>query len=325
MAKRYRSNPYYTEGQVKNVLKSIGVGVHSETRKNLICYCPLHSNRHSPSFAVAKKTGLYYCFNSACKGNKGGSLEWLVKQVTDSNDAEAHRLIESNGLDNLSLSEVFDEIWEVNPEYRPVAEQFISGLESDMTEEARNYLRGRGFSDETIDYFRCGYNAEKRRVVVPIFHHDNNDCVGWNERSIDHKFFKVSEEFPRNSFLFNLNNAKRYPTVVICESQFDTMKIHEAGFPNAVCPLGSYMSDDQLNLIRRYFTRVIIMTDRDDAGRTLGFQISDGLMDLEVEWAVWDYGLIYPRDCKDAGDMNDMEIRHCIKNSVSDWEYRNPI
>jgi hypothetical protein len=40
-------------------------------------------------------------------------------------------------------------------------------------------------------------------------------------------------------------------------------------------------------------------------------------------WASHEYGKIYPHDAKDAGDMTDEEIKSCIKNAVSDIEYRS--
>jgi hypothetical protein len=40
-------------------------------------------------------------------------------------------------------------------------------------------------------------------------------------------------------------------------------------------------------------------------------------------WASYEYGKIYPHDAKDAGDMTEKEIIACIKNAVSDIEYRS--
>jgi hypothetical protein len=42
-----------------------------------------------------------------------------------------------------------------------------------------------------------------------------------------------------------------------------------------------------------------------------------------ILWASSEYGKIYPHDAKDAGDMTEEEIKSCIKNAVSDIEYRS--
>jgi hypothetical protein len=65
------------------------------------------------------------------------------------------------------------------------------------------------------------------------------------------------------------------------------------------------------------------MTDSDQAGRDLGISISSKLRNKDILWASYEYGKIYPHDAKDAGDMTDEEIKACIKNAVSDIEYRS--
>jgi 5S rRNA maturation endonuclease (ribonuclease M5) len=65
------------------------------------------------------------------------------------------------------------------------------------------------------------------------------------------------------------------------------------------------------------------MTDADEAGRALGMSIANKLRNKDILWASYEYGKIYPHDAKDVGDMTDEEIKACIKNSVSDLEYRS--
>ena len=65
------------------------------------------------------------------------------------------------------------------------------------------------------------------------------------------------------------------------------------------------------------------MTDADLAGRELGLSIANRLKNKDLLWASYEYGKIYPHDAKDAGDMTDEEIKICIKNAVSDIEYRS--
>jgi hypothetical protein len=65
------------------------------------------------------------------------------------------------------------------------------------------------------------------------------------------------------------------------------------------------------------------MTDADLAGRELGMSLANKLRTKDILWASYSYGKIYPHDAKDAGDMTDEEIKACIKNAVSDIEYRS--
>ena len=124
--------------------------------------------------------------------------------------------------------------------------------------------------------------------------------------------------------LFNIHRAKKIGAhVIVVESSFDAIRVHQAGFPNVVATLGGFLSTEQHNLLNRHFDKITIMTDADQAGRELGRSIVNKLRFKDLLWASYEYGKIYPHDAKDAGDMTDEEIKTCIKNSVSDIEYRS--
>ena len=187
---------------------------------------------------------------------------------------------------------------------------------------AQEYFRHRGIQDEAMHYFKLGYSANMGMVTVPV-HSPDGIPVGLVGRSISEKKFKNSTNLPRSKTMFNIHRAKKIGNqVVIVESTFDAIRVHQAGFPNVVATLGGHISHDNLNLLNRYFTRIILMTDADQAGRELGMNIANKLRNKDILWASHSYGKIYPNNAKDAGDMTDEEIATCIKNAVSDIEYR---
>jgi DNA primase len=148
--------------------------------------------------------------------------------------------------------------------------------------------------------------------------------IGIVGRSIEGKSFKNSTSLPKSKTLFNIHRAKKIgDQVIVCESNFDAIRIHQAGFPNVVATLGGFLSNDQQSLLNRYFNKIIIMTDADDAGRELGKSISSKLKNKDISWASYGYKEIYPNGSKDAGDLTEDDIKKCIKNSVSDIEYRS--
>ena len=160
-------------------------------------------------------------------------------------------------------------------------------------------------------------------VVTPV-HSPDGIPIGIVGRSIEGKTFKNSTNLPKSKTLFNVHRAKKIgDNVIVVESNFDAIRIHQAGFPNVVATLGGFLSTDQHNLLNRYFNKITIMTDADLAGRELGLGIANRLKNKDILWASYEYGKIYPHDAKDAGDMTDEEIKACIKNSVSDIEYRS--
>ena len=314
----------YAPAHIKTIVKSIGLDVVGETSNDFLCYCPFHSNRHTPSFSVSRDKGAYICFNPSC--GESGTLLDLVKKVLQKNDYEALRFISSKESESLqNFDEILNELLEEKPEFVEFDKSTIDKLSKEMKEykDGRAYMHGRGFTDETLEHFNVGYSNNRRMVTVPVYSPDGL-CVGIVGRGIDSKEFKNSTGLPRSSTLFNIHNVKRIGGVcIITESSFDAMRVHQSGFPNVVATLGGHISSNNIKLLNRYFNQIIIMTDSDQAGRDLGLNIANKLKHKDVLWASHSYGKIYPHDAKDAGDMTEEEIKACIKNAVSDIEYRS--
>ena len=174
-----------------------------------------------------------------------------------------------------------------------------------------------------MDYFDLGYSEKQKMVTVPV-HSPDGIPVGIVGRSIEGKSFKNSSNLPRNKTMFNLHRAKRAGgTIIVTESSFDAIRVHQAGFPGAVATLGGSLSEDNLENLNKYSSKIIIMTDSDEAGRKLGKLIANKLKMKDILWASYQYGMIYPHNAKDVGDLTDEEIQQCIKNAVPHFEYIN--
>ena len=312
----------YTPAHIKSVLKSIGLNIVGETGNDFLCYCPFHSNRHTSSFSVSREKGAFICFNPSC--GEAGTLQELVKRVMNKNEYEAMRFISSKEAEAL---ENFDALLSEAMEEKPVFEEFsqetLDRLHAGMSKEAVEYLASRGINKESIDHFSLGYSASMNMVITPV-HSPDGTPIGLVGRSIEGKEFKNSTNLPKSKTLFNIHRAKKIGDhVIVVESNFDAIRVHQAGFPNVVATLGGFLSKEQHNLLNRHFNKITVMTDADLAGRELGQSIVNKLKFKDLLWASYEYGKIYPHDAKDAGDMTDEEIKTCIKNAVSDIEYRS--
>jgi DNA primase len=314
----------YSPAHIKSILKSIGLDIVGETSNDFLCYCPFHSNRHTSSFSVSREKGAFICFNPSC--GEAGTLLELIKRVTHKNDFEAMRFISAKETESL---ENFDEMLAEAMEDKPMFEEFnndtLDKLSNDRSNSTRacDYFISRNINSEAMDYFGLGYSANMDMVTVPV-HSPDGMPIGIVGRSIEGKSFKNSTNLPKSKTMFNVHRAKKIGDhVIIVESSFDAIRIHQAGFPNVVATLGGFLSKDQHHILNRYFNRITIMTDADLAGRELGLSIANKLRMKDVLWASYEYGKIYPHDAKDAGDMTDEEIKACIKNAVSDIEYRS--
>lgn len=334
----------YTPEQVAAVLRSLKISIESNTGNDYLCMCPMHGNRNTPSFTVGTTNGKFLCFNPACQEH--GNLLQLVMRLSERTPMEAARFIAKKGSETQkSLDEELEESFRISTdEFVAFPQETLDRLRDDLWPDSRGleYMRGRGFEDDTLKHFEIGYSEMNEMVTVPV-HSPDGLPVGLVGRSIVDKTFKNSKNLPRKRTFFNLHRVKKMGgTAIIVESSFDAMLVHQAGYPQAIASLGGHLSPEGYALLDRYFSRIIIMTDYDDKeqhkyrqckkcfpntceghnpGRDLGYAIAEGLRNKDVLWAHYDSGTIYPHGAKDAGDMTGEEIRQCIQNAVTHMEY----
>ena len=305
-------------------LPILNVEIVSDTSTDFLCLCPFHNNRSTPSFAISHNKGLYVCYNPSC--NAAGTILDLVKSLSQRNDFEALRFIGTMKKESeVGFDDELANLLEEKPDFVEFSKDTLDKLSEDRLNnvEACNYFLSRGINHESMDYFDLGYSEKQRMVTVPV-HSPDGIPVGIVGRSIEGKSFKNSSNLPRNKTMFNLHRAKRAGgTIIVTESSFDAIRVHQAGFPGAVATLGGSLSEDNLENLNKYSSKIIIMTDSDEAGRKLGKLIANKLKMKDILWASYQYGMIYPHNAKDVGDLTDEEIQQCIKNAVPHFEYIN--
>ncbi len=283
-----------------------------EEGDELACYCPFHENRDSPALYLNKYTGLWHCWNASC-GAKG-RFGTLVKKIT----GETYILkSEDITLDRLELlfqtseeeveEEGFDEAMErITINYRDPEQ--VSKLD---------YLINRGFQPSVLEHFEIGYSALQDRIVIPV-RSENFKVVGFIGRSTEddgRPKYKYSDKFPRRNLLLNLCNAKNYDVGIVVEGSLDHIMVHQAGFPNVVSTMGSTVSQPQLDLLRTYFSSLIIFSDNDEAGDNMKRAIMDGAAEKEM------YVVTYPEGFKDPGEMSTQQIQEAIQTRISHLEF----
>lgn len=333
----------YTEQQIQIVIQGIGVEIEGETGNDFLCYCPFHGNTDTPSFSVSKRNGTYICFNAACA--ETGNLTGLVQRMRKCDLMEALRFVlKHKDTRHVSLAERREKR-QSSTDFNIFPDEPFTRMHSDFWEypEAVRYMvEERGFEEETLGRFQIGYSAKNDMVIVPM-HSPEGQHVGLIGRSLEGKRFKNSPGLPVSRTLWNLHRAKAAgDTVVITEASFDGMRVDQSGYPCVVALLGGHLSTLHVELLDRYFNTIIIMTDFDNKedhispvcrkcsgvceghnpGRDLGNAIVKMLPRKRVKWASYGYKEVYPNLAKDAGGMHDKEIKQCIQNSVSNFEYK---
>jgi DNA primase len=331
----------YTSNQIELVLRNIGIEIQSETEVVLLTLCPYHRNTDTPAFAVNKTSGAYICFAPHC--DKKGNILKLVQDKMKCNPFVAKRLIEKYRGEECSPRQYLDNIFKNKEDCLPLfSQEIINRLYDDLwNSPGQAYMNSRGLEDKTLAYFSIGYSKLKNMVTIPM-HDTEGQPVGMVARSINGKRFHNSKNLPTRKIPFNVHRAKKYPgPVIIVESSMDAMMVHQAGFPCVMATNGSIFSQYHIDIINRYWNEVIIMTDFDDyndhrdpkcnkcigtcsghnPGRALGEKMMKAMSGKVIKWAAFDYGIVYPHNAKDAGEMTMQEITQCIKNAVSDITY----
>lgn len=158
--------------------------------------------------------------------------------------------------------------------------RFGLGYADIYRDDLYQYLKKQGYSDHqmkesslvTIDSAKGSYDKFFNRVIFPIMD-VNQRVIGFGGRVMgdgEPKYLNSRETilFDKGRNLYGLNYAKRTreSAIILCEGYMDVISLHQAGFTNAVAPLGTAFTPNQAMLLKRYTDEVILSFDSDGAG-----------------------------------------------------------
>lgn len=159
-------------------------------------------------------------------------------------------------------------------------QHFGLGYADMYRDDLYQYLKKQGYTDYqmkesslvTIDTVKGSYDKFFNRVIFPIMD-VNQRVIGFGGRVMGDgqpKYLNSKETllFDKGRNLYGLNYAKRTKesAIILCEGYMDVISLHQAGFTNAVAPLGTAFTSNQAMLLKRYTDEVILSFDSDEAG-----------------------------------------------------------
>ena len=113
------------------------------------------------------------------------------------------------------------------------------------------------------------------RIMFPL-HDTYGKCVGFSGRiydsSSDSKYVNTKESpiFKKGEMLYNYHRVKeecrKKNYVIVMEGFMDVIRASSVGINNCVALMGTSMTKEQLNLIKRLSSNIILCLDGDDAG-----------------------------------------------------------
>lgn len=301
-SRRVQGNTY-TEDQIKRVLVGSGITIESEVGSDFIIFCPYHNNSRTPAGEVSKESGLFFCFG--CQ--QTSELQELIMKTTGRSYFESIRFIKSKEKET-NIEDLVNKKLYKPKEFIQYDELLIKRLNNQALESTRalRYFEGRKITKQSIEKFNLGFSEKQDMVTIPV-QSPEGMTIGFVARTIEGKEFKNTPGLPKSKILFNLHRVKQSKRVYIVESSFDAIRIDQVGLP-AVATLGANVSNSQIELLKKYFNEICIVSDNDDAGNTMSQKLIDKigsrafLIKLDSKY-------------KDIGDMLDSDIIKLLENN----------
>jgi len=246
--------------------------------------CPIHGGTNPTQFRVSLSKNCWNCF-SDCKGG-GNVLDFVARMDGISIRSAAVRLAEWFNLPNAKPAQRQARS-DAKPKPRTKSATTIEvtfnkplGFQLKELDFQHPYLAERGIPLETAVEFGLGFCSKgmlKDHIAIPI---DNTDgkLVAYAGRwpgdpPEDSPKYKLPPGFKKSSELYHLDRALKEPPEepwIVVEGFFDCIHLWQAGFRKVVALMGSTMSEQQEELLRRHTdrdSRIIVLMDEDDAGR----------------------------------------------------------
>ncbi|MCR5787977.1 MAG: DNA primase [Bacilli bacterium] len=223
---------------------------------------------------VAKKVGISFDYSAPTKQfNK--NHEVLYKILSDSTKFYQNNINTKDGEEainylkarSFSLSDI---------------KEFEIGL-SGFNNTLYNFLNKKGYKDEDIlktslvSSDKYMHDIFVGRIMIPI-HDLEGNVVGYSARIYKNsennpKYInsKETEIFRKGTILFNYHRAKNHVRnnheLIIVEGNMDALKMYSSGIKNVIALMGTALTNDHVNTIKKMKSKVILMMDNDNAGK----------------------------------------------------------
>ncbi|MEE9375647.1 MAG: DNA primase [Rhizobiaceae bacterium] len=174
-----------------------------------------------------------------------------------------------------------------------VQEEFLLGYAPQSRSALKQFLGSKGIEKEKIE--ACGlvvhgpeisvsYDRFRDRIIFPFLDAISRPIAfGGRALSADvpAKYLNSPETdlFSKSNILYNYAKARkavaRGGSLIVCEGYMDVIAVSAAGFQNAVAPLGTALTENQVELAWRVGGEPILCFDGDGAGLRAAFRSVD--------------------------------------------------
>lgn len=293
--------------------------------RNFRGLCPFHTEK-TPSFYVFTDRGSWRCFGSC---GEGGDIFSFVQKRENVDFRESLRILAEEAGVELSAraAEQRTRAERLSGIVSAAVDFYEQQLAGDQGADARAYLaEKRGLNEETVQRFRLGwapdewsllrdyllgrgysdedalaagvlhesdsggapYDRFRGRVIIPIAD-DRGVFVGLGGRILgdgEPKYLNSpqTEIFDKGRTLYALDvageQARESGTVVVVEGYLDVIGPWQAGFRNLVATMGTSLTERHAARLTRFASRVVLAMDPDSAGMAAAERAGSLLLDF---------------------------------------------
>lgn len=274
--------------------------------KNFFGVCPFHDDSN-PSMSVSRELQIYRCFSCGASGNVfqfvmdyehisfKDALSLLAKKAGVEIKGVSVKEKESQFTPFYDIYELANKFYQNNlntvvgktaKEYlknRQITEEMIKefgiGLSLAQMNVLTKLLQSKGYELKTLRSLGLtsdDHDTYINRIMFPLYDLQGK-VVGFSGRIYDqsnlNKYLNTKETpiFKKGQLLYHYHVAREEvrvkKQVIVMEGFMDVIRASTVGLRNVVALMGTAMTTEQANLIKRLSNQVILCFDGDQAGR----------------------------------------------------------
>lgn len=264
--------------------------------------CPFHAD-NNPSMSVSTRLDMFQCF--VCK--KAGNVFNFIAGIENITYGEAiNKLAQEDGYEVRSVERIDPNLknYEV---MSLAVKYYQNNINSVLGENAISYLQERKIDRETIKKFELGVSISKQpltpfllnqydlntlidlgltstsekdvfndRIMIPI-HDLYGNPIGFGARIYQTKDSskyintKATKIFDKGNILYNYHrahqNLSKEDSIIIMEGYFDVIRASTIGVNHCVAPMGTSLTKNHIQILKKITKHVILCFDGDEAGK----------------------------------------------------------
>lgn len=272
--------------------------------------CPFH-NEKTPSFTINDEKGFYHCFGC---GAHGDAIRWMTDQrglgfmdAVKDLAVEAQMEVPAPDPQAAQRQEARATLHDV---MAAAQDWFVTQFNGIEGAHAREYLKNRGISEQTIREFGFGFAPDSRgrlkealsehgvdqlvetgllikvedrdpydrfrgRLMIPI-RDPRGRVIAFGGRILgdgEPKYLNSPDTplFDKGRTLYNLDKAspasRQTGRILVVEGYMDAIALAQAGFNDVVAPLGTALTEHQIERIWKMVEAPVLCFDGDNAGQ----------------------------------------------------------